>query len=50
MTQRLAPLPDGGTIARIRVRGEASGFHRSAGPMMGRWMRTSLVRRRWSGR
>ncbi|MFE3328901.1 hypothetical protein [Streptomyces sp. NPDC059176] len=43
VTCAVDPLPDGGTHARIRVRGDASGAHRLAGPMMGRKVRPSPV-------
>ncbi|WP_199800631.1 SRPBCC family protein [Streptomyces marianii] len=44
MTYAFAPLPDGGTRARIRVRGDASGLYRLTGPIMEREVRSSLVR------
>ncbi|MFI2431284.1 SRPBCC family protein [Streptomyces sp. NPDC018693] len=44
VTYSFDPLPDGGTLARIRVRGDASGLYRLAGPMMGRQVRSSLVK------
>ncbi|MDI9888837.1 SRPBCC family protein [Streptomyces sp. HNM0645] len=44
VTYTFGPVPDGGTLARIRVRGDASGLYRLAGPMMGRKVRSSLVK------
>ncbi|MFD6230356.1 hypothetical protein ACFWFZ_26330 [Streptomyces sp. NPDC060232] len=44
MRVTFGPLPDGGTLARIRVRGDASGMYRLAGPVMGRKVRSSLVK------
>ncbi len=44
VTYSFDPLPDGGTQARIRVRGDASGLYRPAGPMMRRKVRSSLVK------
>ncbi|MEU9671633.1 SRPBCC family protein [Streptomyces bobili] len=37
-------LQDGGTRVRIRVRGDASSLYRLAGPMMGRRVRSSLIK------
>ncbi|MBT2458479.1 SRPBCC family protein [Streptomyces sp. ISL-86] len=34
----------GGTLARIRVRGDTAGFYRPAAPLMGRKVRSSLVK------
>ncbi|MFF1510408.1 SRPBCC family protein [Streptomyces sp. NPDC058326] len=44
VTYTFEQLPDGGTLARIRVRGDASGPYRLAEPMMGRKVRASLVK------
>ncbi|MEU2994978.1 SRPBCC family protein [Streptomyces griseoincarnatus] len=44
VTYTFEVLPDGGTLARIRVCGDASGLYRLAGPMMGRKVRSSLVK------
>jgi hypothetical protein len=44
VTYTFAPHPDGGTLARIRVRGDASGAYRMAAPLMGRKVRSSLVK------
>ncbi|MFF9121300.1 SRPBCC family protein [Streptomyces massasporeus] len=44
VTYTFDALPGGGTLARIRVRGDASGLYRLAGPMMGRKVRSSLVK------
>ncbi|MER7895066.1 SRPBCC family protein [Streptomyces sp. NPDC096046] len=44
VTYTFDPLPDGGARARIRVRGDASGLYRLAGPVMGRKVRSSLVK------
>lgn len=43
VTYAFAPHP-GGTLARIRVRGEAGGFYRPAAPAMARKVRSSLVK------
>lgn len=44
VTYTFEHLQDGGTRARIRVRGDASGLYRLAGSMMGRKVRSSLVK------
>lgn len=44
VTYSFDPLPDGGTHARIRVRGDASGLYRLAGPVLGRKVRSSLLK------
>ncbi|MFI2371901.1 SRPBCC family protein [Streptomyces sp. NPDC018833] len=44
VTYAFAPHPDGGTLARIRVRGDASGRYGLAAPLMGRKVRSSLVK------
>ncbi|MEV4330816.1 SRPBCC family protein [Streptomyces sp. NPDC049597] len=43
VTYTFDPRPEG-TLARIRVRGDASGYYRLAAPLMGRKVRASLVR------
>ncbi|MFF3285895.1 SRPBCC family protein [Streptomyces sp. NPDC003023] len=43
VTYTFAPHPHG-TLARIRVRGDAAGFYRLATPLMGRQVRSSLVK------
>ncbi|MFG3410491.1 hypothetical protein BJP40_01330 [Streptomyces sp. CC53] len=44
VTYTFDPDPGGGTIARIRVRGDASGLYGLAAPLMGRKVRSSLVK------
>lgn len=44
VTYAFTPRTDGGTLARIRVRGDASGHYRLAAPLMGRRVRSSLVK------
>ncbi|MBT2363987.1 SRPBCC family protein [Streptomyces sp. ISL-10] len=44
VTYTFAPHPGGGTLARIRVRGDASGLYGLAAPLMGRKVRSSLVK------
>lgn len=44
VTYTFDPQPDGGTLARIRVRGDASGPYRLAGPVMARKVRSSLAK------
>ncbi|MGW6563911.1 SRPBCC family protein [Streptomyces sp. NPDC054975] len=44
VTYTFDPLQDGGTLARIRVRGGASGFYGLAAPLMARKVRSSLVK------
>jgi hypothetical protein len=44
VTYTFDPGPGGGTLARIRVRGDASGVYGLAAPLMGRKVRSSLVR------
>lgn len=43
ITYSFDPHPRG-TLARIRVRGDASGFYRLAGPLMARKVRTSIAK------
>ncbi|PCG83118.1 hypothetical protein CIB93_26165 [Streptomyces sp. WZ.A104] len=44
VTYVFTPTADGGTLARIRVRGDASGLYGLAAPLMGRKVRSSLVK------
>ncbi|MEU8986919.1 hypothetical protein AB0C98_10765 [Streptomyces sp. NPDC048558] len=44
VTYTFEHIQDGGTRARIRVRGDASDLYRLAGPMMGRRVRSSLIK------
>jgi len=41
VTYRFDPHPDG-TLASIRIRGDASGFYRLAGPLMGKQVGSSI--------
>lgn len=43
ITYSFAPHP-GGTLARIRVRGDASGYYRLAAPLMARKVRGSIIK------
>ncbi|MFE2415189.1 SRPBCC family protein [Kitasatospora sp. NPDC059408] len=43
VTYRFAPHP-GGTLARIRVRGDAGGYYRLAAPIMARKVRSSIAK------
>ncbi|MDI3406473.1 SRPBCC family protein [Streptomyces cavernicola] len=44
VTYTFEAAPGGGTLARIRVRGDASGLYGLAAPLMGRKVRSSLVK------
>ncbi|MBT2456838.1 SRPBCC family protein [Streptomyces sp. ISL-86] len=44
VTYAFTPTPDGGTLARIRVQGDASGLYGLAAPFMARKVRSSLVK------
>ncbi|WP_370409586.1 SRPBCC family protein [Streptomyces fradiae] len=44
VTYTFDPDPGGGTLARIRVRGDASGLYGLAAPLMARKVRSSLVK------
>lgn len=44
VTYTFDPAPGGGTLARIRVRGDASGLYGLAAPLMARKVRSSLVK------
>ncbi|MFI2410478.1 SRPBCC family protein [Streptomyces sp. NPDC018947] len=44
VTYTFDPEPGGGTLARIRVRGDASGLYGLAAPLMGRRVRSSLAK------
>ncbi|MGW0392025.1 SRPBCC family protein [Streptomyces sp. NPDC003042] len=44
VTYTFDPDPGGGTLARIRVRGDAGGLYRVAAPLMARKVRSSLVK------
>lgn len=44
VTYAFTPRPDGGTLARIRVRGDVSGFYVLAASLMRRKVRSSLVK------